>query len=184
MPSSACKQQQITPPPPLPTNSTTVTVNNGPGEQLDPHVSGDFISYSDGNTTQRTRYYRFSTAADQAIPAPAGASDILSDVSGARITFTRSLGGCNSIFVFDIANASTSEVAPQPCSQRFASRVGNTTIAFTDLASQQIFATDLSSGVVTQLSSQPGTAQSPSVASSGNAVVWEQCASLISNCDI
>src|SRR6266850_2352537 len=55
---------------------TTMTpVNAGPGEQNDPHVSGDLAAYTDGTplTSQTIRYYRFSTGADQAVASPAGA---------------------------------------------------------------------------------------------------------------
>src|SRR3954464_2912081 len=80
---------------------TVTAVNNGPGDQTDPHVSGDLSCYTDGSAPQRVRYYRFSTVVDAAVPSPPGTSDILCDVSGNRITFTRTDGAQDAIFVFD-----------------------------------------------------------------------------------
>ena len=72
---------------------TTVTINNGPGDQTDPHVSGDLIAYTDAAPGGRIHYYDFGTSVDLTVPAPAGAIDALSDVSGSRIAFVRaSLG--------------------------------------------------------------------------------------------
>src|SRR5437764_12081768 len=42
-----------------------VTINAGPGDQTDPHISGDLVSYSDG---MFIRYYNFSTNTDAQIP--------------------------------------------------------------------------------------------------------------------
>jgi len=179
--------QVLVPPSPEPVTSPVVTVNNSAGEQTDPHVSGDLVSYTDGTDPQNIRYYRFSSAMDQAIPSPVGASDHLSDVSGDKVPFTRNMGTCNAIMVFDVATSSTTEVAPA-CSNRVAPAIGGNTVAYVDLATSAsaVFAHDLSGpgfGTV-QLSSGPERAQNPSVAPSGHVVVWEQCASSIVTCDI
>src|SRR3989304_6841035 len=63
-----------------------VTVNAGAGDQYDPHVSGDWAAYTSDNSI---RYYRFSTAADAAIPMGGSARDLLSDISGSKIVFSR-----------------------------------------------------------------------------------------------
>jgi Tol biopolymer transport system component len=165
---------------------TMTTVNDGPGEQTDPHVSGDLAVYTDGTDPQSVRYYRFSTGVDQAISSPAGASDHLSDVSGNLVSFTRSEGTCNALMIYDVSNASTTEIDPQACAQRSVGALGNTTLAFTDVSSlpTRVFVVDISGGAPIQLSSGTGSAQIPAVAPSGNVVVWEQCPFTILNCDI
>jgi len=48
---------------------TTQTVNDGLGDQTDPHVSGDFVAYTsnaDGNN--RIRYHVLSTSTDAVVP--------------------------------------------------------------------------------------------------------------------
>jgi hypothetical protein len=96
----------ITPGAPVLVTSPGVVINNGPGDQTDPHVSGDLASYTDGNVNSSVRYFRFSTALDQAIPTPTGVSDSLSDVSGSRIVFTRAVGGCDRLLLFDVGTTS------------------------------------------------------------------------------
>src|SRR5947208_14930737 len=59
----------------------TITIDNSPGDQLDPHVSGNLAAYTD-NTAGFIRYYDFATSTDLVIPPPAGSSDTLSSVSG------------------------------------------------------------------------------------------------------
>jgi hypothetical protein len=75
---------------------TTQVVNNGPGNQTDPHVSGDVVSYTSevgGTTSTEIRHHNLATSTDAAIPgAPFGfgfLGDFLSEVSGSRIVFTR-----------------------------------------------------------------------------------------------
>jgi hypothetical protein len=45
---------------------TFITVNDGPGHQFDPHVSGDLVSYTDQLASAFVRYFRFSTGTDDA----------------------------------------------------------------------------------------------------------------------
>lgn len=78
---------------------TVTPVNTFPGDQTDPHVRGDVVSYVDGSVAKRTvRYYRFSTSADTVIPSELADSDFLPDVSGERITFTRVMADRTAIF--------------------------------------------------------------------------------------
>jgi hypothetical protein len=167
---------------------TVTVINNSPGDQDDPHVSGDLVTYTERSATASTvRYYHFS-GIDQAILKPPDAADSLSDVSGNNIVFTRHSAGCSAIMVFDptATPPTPAEVAPTACPQRVNAAIGNTTVAYIDLASGSAvtFAVDLAGGDPVQLSSGAGTTQNPAVDPSGNAVVWEQCASSIINCDI
>jgi Tol biopolymer transport system component len=168
---------------------TITVINNSAGDQDDPHVSGDLVTYTERSATASTvRYYHFSTRIDQAIPKPPDADDSLPDVSGNNIVFTRRSAGCNAIMVLDATATppTPAEVAPTACPQRVGTAIGNTTVAYIDFASGSgvTFAADLAGGDPVQLSSGAGTTQNPAVDPSGNAVVWEQCASSIINCDI
>jgi len=69
---------------------TTITIDNGPGDQTDPHVNGDLAVYTDSNPPSQIRYYDFVTLANNAVPSgPAGSRDLLSDVFGDLIAFSR-----------------------------------------------------------------------------------------------
>jgi hypothetical protein len=163
-----------------------IPINANPGEQNDPHVSGDVAAYTDGTDPQSIRVYRFSTSVDSAVPSPPGASDHAPDVSGNLVSFTRSEGACTALMIYDVSNASTTEIDPQPCARREGAAIANTTLAFIDTSSlpTRVFVVDISGGAPIQLSSGTGSAQNPAVAPSGNVVVWEQCPVTILNCDI
>src|SRR5687768_3914006 len=87
------------PPPTL----TPVTVNDGPGDQNDPHVSGDWAAYS---SDLAIRYYDFANDVDAEIPMGTSARDLLPDVSGSRIVFSRVIPAVRTaVMVFDAATA-------------------------------------------------------------------------------
>src|SRR5258706_15694818 len=71
----------VYPPPVL----TEVTINDSAGDQTNPHVSGDWVEYEDGHI----RYYNFMTGTDALIPPEGSPSDLLADISGSRIVFSR-----------------------------------------------------------------------------------------------
>jgi Tol biopolymer transport system component len=180
----------LTPGAPTLVTSPRVTVNNGPGDQVDPHVSGDLACYTADGSPSSVRYFRFPTGPDTAIAGPT-VFDLLCDVSGNRIAFTRVTHDRDAIMVFDTATSMLTEVDPRVGSQRLSNAIGGNTVAFIDfgtgVGTGDLFAHDLSSpgpgfGTV-QLSAGAGWAQNPGVAPSGNVVVWEQCGSLL-NCDV
>ena len=95
-----------------------VAINIGVGDQNDPHVSNDLVSYSNNSNTSEVRYYRFSTGVDAAIPQPPGVLALLSDVSGNRISTRRS---------FQIGSRSSLSIhrhRPKARSLRSPSRIG------------------------------------------------------------
>jgi len=69
---------------------TSVVVDNGAGDQSDPHVSGDWAAYT---SDVSIRYYRFSTGVVSQIPMGASVDDLLSDISGSKIAFSRIFSG-------------------------------------------------------------------------------------------
>src|SRR4051812_22743149 len=99
-------QQQVVPPSPIMVNSPIVTINSGPGDQTQPHVSNDLAAYTDVADAQ-IHYFRFSTSTDFIIPAGTSVSDTLSDVDGNRICFTTQTPANNfELSVFDVVTSS------------------------------------------------------------------------------
>src|ERR1700674_5201418 len=100
----------VTPTPP----GKFIVVNNGPGDQTDPHVSGDLVCYanSDGNTFT-VHYFNLATGMASTVPGtPFG--DFQCDVRGSTIAFTRVSVSRSAIFTLDtsFAGAQPVEVAP------------------------------------------------------------------------
>ncbi|MFL5804182.1 MAG: hypothetical protein ACJ8CR_20850 [Roseiflexaceae bacterium] len=86
-------------------NGTLTIVNNGPGDQLDPHISGALVAYTSaiaGNS--EIRYHDLLTGVDASIPNPGGL-DILPDVSGTTIVYTHLSASGSAIDAFDTSTA-------------------------------------------------------------------------------
>ena len=107
-----------------------VAINASGGDQFDPHVDGNLVSYtSDTNIC----YYDFFTGNDVQVPAPIDANDRLSDVSNGKIVFSRDeASGRSPIMVFDTATATTTEVDVQPLRFRIQGAIGSNTVAFVE----------------------------------------------------
>jgi len=109
-----------------------VTINATAGDQFDPHISGDWVSYT---SDLEIRYYRFSTGTDAAIPMGASARDLLAGISGSKIVFSRVVTGVKTaVMVFD---ASTPLVPPieidaADAVTRIGSSIGGNTVAYID----------------------------------------------------
>ena len=92
------------------TNATTITINNGPGIQWGPRISGDYVSYNNTNASE-VRYYSFTTNSDQAIPGVGSDPDI----ADSNIVFIRPGGfGNHLVWTFHIPTATVSQLAPNP----------------------------------------------------------------------
>src|SRR5450759_4841610 len=83
---SALAQTVVVPVNGTPPTLISVTINNGAGDQTDPHVSGDWAAYA---SDLSIRYYNFATNIDAEIPMGSSLHDLLSDVSGSKIVFSR-----------------------------------------------------------------------------------------------
>ena len=172
-----------------PLQGTYSNVNNGPGDQSDPHVSGDLVAYSDEqNGGSQIRYHNLVDNSDNGISTD-GAYDFLSDINGSRVLFTR-LTTKGSIFLFDIATAGpATELDPQPSTDRRTAVVGRTTVAWQELfsntsASAEIIANDTAEYVSTRLTNDSALDQNPAVSPDGNVIAWTRCANITSGCDI
>ncbi len=167
---------------------TLITVNNGPGDHGDPHVSGDLVSYSNLDSNFTIRYFNLASLTDNGVPN-SGTFDFLSDVSGQTIAFTRVSASATAIFSFDTSAPSSPpvEIAPQPGSSRQSAQIGTTTIAWQEFisgSSADIVAYDRASRSTTRLANDSALNQTPAISADGSAITWAKCASITAPCDI
>ena len=170
---------------------TATTVNDGRGDQTEPRVSGDLAVYTeraDLFAPGVIRYVDFQTGSSGAVPAGAsGDSDVLADVDGERIVFsrTRSSDGATAVMLFDLATGAVTELNPSgPGMMRFGAVVAGDTVAFSEFAAANgdIHVHDLVAATTTNVSQSPDLEAAPAVSPGGDLVVWERCVG--SNCDI
>lgn len=168
-----------------------VTINAGAGDQTDPHVSGDYAAYTDMTGYRGSiRYYRFSTATDAEIPVGSSARDLLSDISGSKIVFSRVITGVKTaVMVFDVSTPAVDpiEIDAAVGSIHLGSAIGGNTVAYIDLVLQpqgEVVIHDLATSTSQRITNDAGFDQNPSVSPDGNVVTWEHCATSASNCDI
>jgi hypothetical protein len=168
---------------------TLVTINNGSGDQTEPHVSGNLAVYTDNpaGISRTIHYFDFSTVGDMTVPVGAlGDNDVLADVNGSRIVFTRTriADGQSAVMLFNTVSGVVTELDPQPVMIRFGAVIGGNTVAYEELAigGGDIFAYDLVTGTATNLTQSVESDGVPAVSPAGNAVVWERCVG--SNCGI
>jgi uncharacterized protein (TIGR03382 family) len=165
---------------------TPVTINAGAGDQYDPHVSGDFAAYTSDDSI---RYYRFSSAADAVIPMGASARDLLSDISGSKVVFSRVITGVKTaVMVFDINTAAAPiELDPALGTTRIGSAIGGNTVAYVDFGlhgNGELVIHDLVTSTSIRVTNDVAFDGNPSVSPDGNVVTWEHCATSTSNCDV
>jgi hypothetical protein len=165
---------------------TFQVVNNGSGNQTNPHVNCDLASYTniDDFTGQSTlHYWNFATGIDRVIPG--NDIDLLSDVSGGRIAFTEVHEDGDHVIVYDTVSQ-TSTLIPGAGESNPA--INGNLVAFEDrsFAGNQIEIStyDLSTGIVTRLTNDALFDRNPSVSPTGNALVWEKCQTDGAGCDI
>jgi hypothetical protein len=184
---------------------TRVVINGGPGDHFDPHldgVDGDLVSYSSVNAAQESeiRHYRFSTGLDLGIPRCGGATpcyetDLLSDVAGGTISFTRVVPTIReAVFLFDttVPGATPVEIDPQPSSHRIWTSLGARTLAVIDtgLTSDpfrpgEVMAFDRAAGgPPSRLTIDTVNDGNPAVSPDGDVLVWERCPGSLDSCEI
>ncbi len=171
---------------------TTIVINNGLGDQTDPHVSGSIAAYNDLNPGSGVvRYFNFTSGVDLPIPnSSPGNGDTLPNISGNRISFSRQMVDRNALMVFDLSLGTVTEIAPQVGSKRFTSSIGGNTVAVVDqaLGGGGIVVADISAPLASPilLSGTPTSDNNsnPSVAPAGNAVVWDRCDLTFTICSV
>jgi hypothetical protein len=165
-----------------------VTINAGSGDNYDPHVDGDVASYT--SDPDGIRYYDFVTGFDVQVPHTANSVNQLSDVSKGKIVFSHldfdTPSFSVSIRVFDTATATITEVDPQVGSQHSNGAIGSDTVAFVDTGlapTGELVASQLGGSTV-RVTNDSRVDQAPSVAPSGNVIVYESCQTSAANCDV
>lgn len=179
-------------PPPV---ISTITVRGGPGNQTDPHVSGNLVSYTSfPNVSGEIRYQNLATGVDAAVPN-GGHRDELSDISGTTIVFQRwFLDGTTStrpIMAFDTATGEPPvELDPQPGIHRSEPAIGGRTVAWSELvpgspSASNLVVYDLETKVATPLTFD-GNAwnRDLSVSPDGSVVTWSRCTIWGTDCDV
>ncbi len=161
-------------------------MNLTPGDQFDAHVSGDWVSYT---SDLRIRYYNFVTGIDAEIPPGGGIEDLLANVSGSRIVFSRVLADRTGIFVFDAATpaAAPAEIDSGPGTNRFGAAIGGNTVAYIDFgleAHGELVIHDLDTAVSNRITNDTAPDGNPAVSPDGRVVTWEHCLTSVTNCDI
>jgi Tol biopolymer transport system component len=167
---------------------TLVTVNNGPGDQTDPHVSGNWVSYTDNSAGfYQVPYHDLLSGVDTVIPSNGG-QDLLSGVSGTTVVYMHSTASGQSIFTYDIGSGAQAELDPTPGSIREFPAIGGRTVAWVDFTADpshpQIVVENLDTQQVTTLTNDT-TMQNlePSVSPDGSVVAWAKCTGSFSGCD-
>src|SRR4051812_29972912 len=146
---------------------TFQTINNGPGNQTNPHVSRNLASYTaiDAITGQSTlHYWDFATGTDSVIPG--NSIDLLSDISAGRIAFTEVHEDGDHVIVYDTISQTNTIV---PGASRSNPAIGGNVVAFEDRIflpnprMSEISLYDLSTGTVTRQTSDALFDQNPAV---------------------
>ena len=163
---------------------TFQAINNGPGQQYDPHIDCDLVSYTsdDDQGALTVRYYDFATHTDQ--PVPGNGADSLSDVYGGRIAFLEGTNSGPRIVIFDIVSQTLGAIP-----FIYSPALGGNLMAFDDRSSSnsspsEVGVYEIGGVVIARLSSDFLFDRNPAVSPTGNAVVWEKCQTNESGCDI
>jgi Tol biopolymer transport system component len=181
--------QDSEPPSSGPTLTGTFSViNNGPGNQTNPHVACDLASYTnvdDITGASTIHYWDFAASADHVVPG--NGIDLLSDVSSSRIAFTEVTAGGDTVSFFDANTLFRTDI---PGTGRSNPVLGGNLVVFEDRSylippnQSEIGIYDLNTNTDIRLTNDTAFDKNPSVSPSGNAVVWEKCQTDGSNCDV
>lgn len=164
--------------------TTAEVVNNQLGNQTNPHVQCNLVSYTldDFQGSSTVHYHDMTTGADSVIPG--NEVDLLSDISGSRVAYTEVTFTGDSVRIFDM-NSQTQTVVPGL--KRSNPSIGGNIVAFEDYAqvrTPQIEAYDLSTATVTPLSNDSLINMFPNVSPNGDVVVWNKCQDFLVDCDV
>lgn len=176
---------------------TITVVDNGPGDQTDPHVSGNVAVYNDfAAGSGRIRVFDFLSGTGFAIPVVVpGDADTLADVNGRYVSFSRQSASRNAVMVYDLVAGTTVEIAPLAGSRRFASAIGGNTVAFVEQyvgiggtsGGSDILVGDITAPLVPPVNVSASALEingNPSVSPTGNVVLWEYCDATYTNCGV
>ena len=163
--------------------STAEIVNNESGNQTNPHVDCNLVSYTfdDFQGQSTIHYHDMATGADTVIPG--NQVDLLSDISGTRVAYTEVTFTGDTIRVFDTVSQTQTVV---PGLKRSNPSIGGNLVAFEDRSGPnsvpQIAVYDIGTGTVTPLTGDSLFNDRPKVSPNGDAVVWDKCETAGHNC--
>jgi hypothetical protein len=164
---------------------TPVAIDTSAGDQTEPHVSGDWAAYTYDPTIA---YYNFSTNLVAQIPLGGADRDLLSEVNGSKIVFSRRISGTQVIMVFDAATPDIPpvEIGPPNGGPGVYASIGGNTVAYIDQGINshgELMIYDLATGFTQQITSDNLYDQNTSTSPDGNVVVWERCLTSPVLCD-
>ncbi len=170
---------------PIPSGTTTNITQTG-GSQTDPHIGSNYATYTnEAASPVEIRYYDLTTGTTGTVPNAMGNDDVLSDVSGNTIVFTRFTDTGSEIFRYTVGAASATEV-PGGSAIRTDATIGANTIAWVDFAGpfapSEIFLDD--NGVTVQITNDPAFDLSPALNATGDVVAFSRCSTSAGGCDI
>jgi hypothetical protein len=165
---------------------TTQVLHAGFGNETNPHVDCDVVSYTFDDFLGRStiHYQNLATGVDTEIPG--NAVDLLSDISGSHIAYTEVTNSGDTVRIFDTISETTTIV---PGFGRSNPSIGGNLVAFEDVGSsipggRDIDVYDLSSGIVTTLAHDSFDNIKPAVSPNGDAVIWHKCLTNQASCDL
>ena len=171
-------------------SGTSITINNGPGDATQPHVSGDWVSYTDDATGLLVvHYYNLATGTDAGIPNNGG-NDSLSAISGTNVVYTHAdMSGNFSIDSYGIGSGNPpAALDPETGAVRMSPAIGGDTVAWVDFTANpstpQIIVYDTATQTTTTLAADNMANVEPAVSPDGNVVVWAKCDPSGSPCNI
>jgi hypothetical protein len=166
--------------PPLP--GEVITVDDGDGNQFDPHNSGPLVAYtSQLGTRSEIRYRNIDTGAGGTIPGPG--QDLLPDVFGDTIVFTRFIPGGAAIYAFSVSSGNLDELDAQPESRRRNPAIGVQTVVWEDFgfwpdnSGSDLVVYDLDTQTTTRLTHDVTYDLQPAISPDGSVIVWLKCQS-------
>jgi hypothetical protein len=183
-------------PAPIAPTGQLLAVSDAPGDQSDPHISGDWVSYTDKSSASIQIQNVDQAESHGAIAHPADRYDYMSDISGGQVVFARAANvGYLGIYSTQIDGSGNpgelQEVLPAGGTPRQHPAVGDGVIAFEDFsywasssgkAEIALFDPDAPSEPV-RLTNDELADQWPAVSPDGSTVVWVKCASATA-CDV
>jgi Tol biopolymer transport system component len=165
---------------------TLVPVNNSQGDQTNPHVDRDRVSYTNDDFAGHSviHLFDFSTATDSVIPG--NGLDRLSNIGDTHVAFSELTSLGDHIVLFDTTTQTSTVVSGVKCTNP---ALGGNLVAFedrSDTSSRQseIDVYDISTSTVTQLTNDALFDKNPSLSPNGSAIAWEKCVIDGAGCDI
>jgi hypothetical protein len=175
---------------------TVVAVNDSPGNQTDPHISGDWVSYTDSSAYGvRFQNLKLGTASDRLIPVPDATFDSLSDINGNSIVFLRVASSSDQgIYLVQVDLSGNPgpaiEVSPSANTYQRNAKIGGDTIAYEDCDSDsslpEISISSVSDPAAPayRLTNDLLPDHQPGLSPEGNVTVWRKCDSSYLNCHV